>query len=89
MAAPSIQASSDNPHRPFFRDPETTTMATYRVFVPERPGDDIRIACDEHGETARFEPGFRSVAFHCHGCGREVELSLRDTDDWRELTEWC
>ena len=58
-------------------------MASYRLDGPEPPDTGIRITCEDHSETVRFQPGYRQVAFHCDECG--VEVTLSDTDDWRDL----
>lgn len=62
---------------------------TYRVEAPEEPDAGIRVACEAHNGSETFEPGYRTVAFHCDGCGIEVEVHLEDTEEWRELTELC
>lgn len=64
-------------------------MATYRVEAPDGLEEGIRITCEEHGHSERFQPGYRKVAFHCDGCGIEVGIDLQNTEDWRDLGEMC
>lgn len=64
-------------------------MPTYDVEIPEGPERGIRVTCEEHGESEEFQPGRRKVAFHCEQCGYELELSLHDLLDWRDLQEMC
>ncbi|WP_049921601.1 hypothetical protein [Halopiger djelfimassiliensis] len=68
-------------------------MSTYTIEVPDGRSErererGIRVVCDEHGEHQEFQPGYRSVAFYCDGCGFEVEIGLHD-DDWRDWGERC
>lgn len=62
---------------------------TYTVTVPDGEERGLRVQCDEHGESEAFQPGYRRVAFHCSGCGYELELTLHDCHDWRDLGERC
>lgn len=64
-------------------------MPAYEVEVPEGPERGIRVACPQHGETEEFQPGYRTVAFHCPGCGFELEVSLHDLTDPRAWDERC
>lgn len=64
-------------------------MASYRVVGPEAADEGIHVTCEDHGESERFQPGYRTVAFHCDACGIEVEVTLADTEDWRDLAERC
>jgi uncharacterized protein (DUF983 family) len=64
-------------------------MTDYTVTVPEGEELGIRVRCEDHGEVAEFQPGYRTVAFHCDGCGYEIELTLHDTRDWRDFGEVC
>lgn len=64
-------------------------MTDYRVELPAAEERGIQITCETHGEAEEFQPGYRRVAFYCDGCGYEVEFSLRDTHDWRDLGEMC
>lgn len=64
-------------------------MSQYTVEVPERRERGIRIECDEHGESKEFQPGYRTVAFHCDHCGYELELTLHDLHEWRDRGEMC
>ncbi|ELY76644.1 hypothetical protein [Natrinema pallidum] len=64
-------------------------MHNYTVDVPERGERGIRIECNDHGEWEEFQPGYRTVAFYCEGCGLELEVDLRDCYDWRDLGELC
>lgn len=68
---------------------ESAPMTSYRVVPPEGPEDGIRVECEVHGESETYEPGYRTVAFHCAECDVEVGIRIEDTEDWRELTEWC
>lgn len=64
-------------------------MSGYRVEIPEGEERGIRVECEVHGEADEFQPGYRTVAFYCEGCGYEVELTVRDPYDWRDLGEIC
>ena len=64
-------------------------MTPYRIETPEGEERGIRVHCETHGTSEEFQPGYRTVAFYCDRCGVEVELTVRDGDDWRELTEVC
>ncbi|SEW13022.1 hypothetical protein [Natrinema salifodinae] len=64
-------------------------MTSYTVDVPDGGERGIRIECAEHGDAEEFQPGYRTVAFHCDGCGYEVELTLHDLHEWRDLGERC
>ncbi len=46
----------------------------YTVTVPDGEERGRRIRCEEHGESEEFQPGYRTVAFHCSVCGYELEL---------------
>ena len=61
----------------------------YRIEVPQEPERGIRVGCEEHDDWEEFQPGYRTVAFYCDGCGFEVEISLRDTHEWRDWGEMC
>lgn len=75
--------------RPIVRALESSTMTSYRVVPPDGPEDGIRVECEAHGESQTFQPGYRTVAFHCSECDIEVGIRIEDTEDWRELTEMC
>lgn len=64
-------------------------MSTYTVETPEGQERGIRVTCKKHGETEEFHPGQRTVAFYCEMCGYEVEITLHDLHDWRDLGEMC
>jgi uncharacterized protein (DUF983 family) len=64
-------------------------MLAYTVELPEGEERGIRIACEEHGEAREFQPGYRTVAFHCERCGYELEVDLRRLDEWRDFGEMC
>lgn len=64
-------------------------MIDYSVELPEGEEYGIRVRCDEHGESQEFQPGYRSVAFCCERCGYELELSLHDLLEWRDMGEMC
>jgi len=59
-------------------------MSQYTVTLPEGEERGVKIACDEHGESEEFQPGYRTVAFHCEGCGYELELTVHDLLNPRE-----
>lgn len=60
---------------------------TYEIHLP---GDgDVRVTCTDHTEQEEFAPGTGSIAFYCPGCDVEVDLSLRNGDDWRAWDERC
>lgn len=63
-------------------------MSSYTVEVPDGEELGIRVVCDEHGDSAEFQPGLRSGSFYCEGCARELEVTLH-VDDWRDLGERC
>lgn len=66
-------------------------MPSYTVEVPEAETEErgVRVSCDEHGECREFAPGYRTVAYHCERCGYEVEISVHDLLEWRDLGERC
>lgn len=64
-------------------------MVQYEVEVPDGEEYGIRIRCPTHGESEEFQPGYRTVAFACDACGIELEVSVHDLDDWRDLGEMC
>lgn len=64
-------------------------MPSYRVETAAATGEGVTVSCETHGTTETFDPGYRRVTFYCGKCGYEVGIDLRDTDDWRELTERC
>lgn len=47
------------------------------------------VTCETHGVSEEFEPGHWRVAFYCPDCGCELEVTLRDTHEWRDLGESC
>lgn len=63
-------------------------MTSYTVEVPEGEELGVRVECDEHGEWAEFQPGYRAVSFYCEGCGRELEVGLH-RENWKDLGEMC
>ncbi|PSQ56168.1 MAG: hypothetical protein BRD23_09730 [Halobacteriales archaeon SW_9_67_25] len=64
-------------------------MTGYTVETPEREERGIRVACEAHGVAEEFRPGRRRVAFYCDRCGYELEVTLHDTYDWRDMQEQC
>lgn len=64
-------------------------MATFTVEMPDDRERGIRVRCEDHDECQEFQPGFRKVAFHCPGCGYEVEINVSDTLEWRDMQEMC
>lgn len=64
-------------------------VANYTVTVPDGEERGIQVACDDHDEAEEFQPGYRTVAFHCSQCGYELEVTLHELDDWRDLGEMC
>ncbi len=64
-------------------------MLNYTVSVPDGEERGILVQCDTHDESEEFHPGHRTVTFHCDGCGYEVELTLHDLHEWRDLGEMC
>jgi hypothetical protein len=64
-------------------------MTSFSVSVPDGEERGIVVRCDTHDEAEEFPPGYRTVAFHCDGCGYEVELTLHDLQEWRDLGEMC
>lgn len=63
-------------------------MSSYTIEIPEEEELGVRVTCDEHGDSAEFQPGYRTVSFYCEGCARELEVTLH-TEDWRDLGEMC
>jgi uncharacterized protein (DUF983 family) len=68
------------------RDDRATT---YEVTVHGGEERGIEVRCPVHDERETFQPGYRRVAFACEGCGRELELTLHDLAEWRDLGERC
>lgn len=66
---------------------ELVTMTGYRVEVPDEVAGDIRIVCEDHGASERFPPRYQKVGFFCGGCGVEIVVHLRNTDDRRDMSE--
>jgi uncharacterized protein (DUF983 family) len=64
-------------------------MPGYSVEIPERQERGIQVTCEAHGETEEFQPGYRTVAFYCEQCGYELELTVHDLHEWRDLQEMC
>jgi uncharacterized protein (DUF983 family) len=64
-------------------------MIPYEVDVPEGEERGIRVRCPTHEEVEEFQAGYRTVAFACDGCGVELEVTVHDLDDWRDLGEMC
>lgn len=64
-------------------------MTTLTVELPDEAERGIRVTCATHDSTEEFQPGFRRVAFHCEQCGHELELTLHDLLEWRDLGERC
>ncbi|PSP27003.1 hypothetical protein BRC65_08305 [Halobacteriales archaeon QH_2_65_14] len=64
-------------------------MPGYTVEIPEGRERGIRVTCQDHDESEEFQPGYRTVAFHCPKCGYEVEVTLHDLHEWRDLGEQC
>lgn len=65
------------------------TMPGYTVETPEREERGIRVTCEAHGDSEEFPPGRRRVAFYCEGCGYELEVTVHDTHEWRDMGEMC
>lgn len=63
-------------------------MTSYTVELPEGEERGVRVECDDHGDWAEFQPGYRTVSFYCEGCARELEVTLH-AEDWRDLGEMC
>lgn len=70
------------------RGPWARVMPAYRIDVPDDVGE-VTVTCEAHGGTETFPGDRRTVGFHCPDCERELEVTLHDTADWRELTERC
>ena len=68
---------------------EDTAMGTYEIQRPEGSEAGIRVACLEHDESERFQPGRSRVTFYCPGCAYEVEVALHDDLDGRPWSEMC
>lgn len=64
-------------------------MPDYTVTVTDGTERGIRVQCTDHDEASEFQPGRRTVAFYCSGCGYELEVTLHDLADWRDLGEMC
>lgn len=64
-------------------------MTTFTVEVPDEQERGLRVGCKDHDQWEVFQPGYRTVAFYCDGCGFEIEVNLQDTLDWRDLEERC
>jgi len=64
-------------------------MPEYTVTVPDGQERGVVVECETHGDSEEFQPGYRTVAFHCNGCGYELELTLHDVHDWRDFGEMC
>lgn len=65
-------------------------MPSYTVEVPEGAEEvGIRVRCDDHDESEAFQPGRRSVAFHCEQCSYELQVDVHDLLDWRDTGEMC
>lgn len=64
-------------------------MPGYTVETPAGPERGIRVACQAHDTAEEFPAGRGSVAFYCPGCGYELEVTLHDTHEWRDLGERC
>ena len=61
----------------------------FTVEVPDEQERGIRVGCEAHDNWEEFRPGYRRVAFFCEGCGFELEVTLRDLHDWRDMQEMC
>lgn len=64
-------------------------MPSYTVEVPDGQERGVRVACEQHGESEEFQPGYRTVVFHCSACGYEIEVGVHDLHEWRDLGEMC
>ena len=64
-------------------------MPTYEIEVLEVLPEHLAVTCRAHGVTARFERDRRTVQFYCPECETEVEVTLHDERDWRDLGEMC
>ena len=64
-------------------------MPGYTVTLPEQAERGIRVTCTDHDHTEEFSPAQRTVAFHCPDCGYEIELTVHDLHEWRDLHEMC
>lgn len=64
-------------------------MTDFTVTVPEGEERGIQIQCGDHGQITEFQPGYRTVAFYCDKCDYEVEITVQDLQDWRDLGEMC
>jgi hypothetical protein len=64
-------------------------MASYEVTVPEGVPADVEVRCTDHGTSETFARHRSTLPFHCPECEVELAIDIRDTADWRELTERC
>lgn len=64
-------------------------MATYEIEVPEGVPAPTEVTCTDHGESATYERDRRTLLFYCPACETEVEVTLHDETDWRDLAEMC
>ncbi len=64
-------------------------MATYEIEVPAGVPEPVAVTRRDHGRTERFEHDRRRVQFYCPDCDTEVEITLHDERDWRDLAEMC
>ncbi|MFC4439491.1 MULTISPECIES: hypothetical protein [Natrialbaceae] len=71
------------------RERANAPLTAFTVELPDAPERGIRVECDEHGEFEVFEPGYQTVPFYCAGCGYELEITVRDSHEWRDFGERC
>jgi hypothetical protein len=64
-------------------------MPTYEIEVPEGVPEPLEVTCTDHGATATFERDRRTLPFYCPDPETEVEITLHDEGDWRDLAEMC
>lgn len=64
-------------------------MPEYTIDVQDGPVHGIQVTCTEHGEREEFPAHYRTIVFSCSECGVEMEVNVRDTDDWRAWDERC
>jgi transcription elongation factor Elf1 len=64
-------------------------MSTFEVTVPEDVRAPIEVTCTAHGTSETFDRSHKTVTLACEDCGLELETTVYDLGDWRDLTERC
>jgi predicted nucleic acid binding AN1-type Zn finger protein len=64
-------------------------MARYEIDVPAGVPADVEVTCTDHGVTESCDRSRRTLPFYCPDCETEVEVTLHDAADWRDLAEMC